>query len=65
MITNNEAYFLGLMYAKGDILTDGDKVQFRINIKYKTNYIYKVSPQKMPPNRLAERCTRYLLYVLV
>lgn len=35
MITNNEAYFLGLMYAKGDILTDGDKVQFRINIKYR------------------------------
>ncbi len=35
MITSNEAYFLGLMYAKGDILTDGDKVQFRINIKYR------------------------------
>lgn len=35
MITNNEAYFLGLMYAKGDILADGDKVQFRINIKYR------------------------------
>lgn len=35
MITNNEAYFLGLMYAKGDILTNGDKVQFRINIKYR------------------------------
>lgn len=35
MITNNEAYFLGLMYAKGDILTDDNKVQFRINIKYR------------------------------
>lgn len=35
MINNNEAYFLGLMYAKGDILTDGDDVQFRINVKYR------------------------------
>ncbi len=35
MISNNEAYFLGLMYAKGDILTVDDKVQFRINIKYR------------------------------
>ena len=35
MITNNEAYFLGLMYAKGDILTDNNDVQFRINIKYR------------------------------
>ncbi len=36
MINNNEAYFLGLMYAKGDILTDeNDNVQFRINIKYR------------------------------
>ncbi len=36
MINNNEAYFLGLMYAKGDILTDdSDNVQFRINIKYR------------------------------
>ncbi len=36
MINNNEAYFLGLMYAKGDILTDDNgNVQFRINIKYR------------------------------
>lgn len=35
MITNNEAYFLGLMYAKGDILTDDKNVRFRINIKYR------------------------------
>lgn len=35
MITNNEAYFLGLMYAKGDVLTEEDKVQFRVNIKYR------------------------------
>ena len=35
MISDNEAYFLGLIYAKGDVLTEGDDVQFRINIKYR------------------------------
>ncbi len=36
MITENQAYFLGLMYSKGNILIDKDnKIKFRINIKFR------------------------------
>lgn len=35
MITLNEAYFLGLMYSKGDILIKDHKVRFKINIKFR------------------------------
>ena len=36
MININEAYFLGLMYSKGDILElDDNKISFKINIKFR------------------------------
>lgn len=35
MITLNEAYFLGLIYSKGDIIEIGNKIKFKINIKFR------------------------------
>lgn len=35
MITENQSYFLGLMYSKGDIFVIGDKIKFKINIKFR------------------------------
>lgn len=35
MINQNEAYFLGLIYSKGDILVNNDQIRFKLNIKFR------------------------------
>lgn len=35
MITSNSAYFLGLIYSKGNIIVEGDSVSFKLNIKFR------------------------------
>ena len=71
MITNDiEAYFLGLMYAKGDILVlNDDFIQFKINIKFrrpndesirKDNIYTKISKNDSGKEKLESRFTRDL-----